>query len=239
VVGHFVENFEKRNSLETPETPETPMEPPTSFFFARSRRTCSISPLCVTPGLLALALAATLLPLLHWPPVVPLQQHLKIVPLVPIPFSPLFGDSAFLAAVNATAHHAEIVLVVCEASFLPMLSNFILTSVIPLRLVNVLVVSLSPGLCEDLESAMLLRGARSDSDNDNGSGSGSGGGATCWHYATPRFSSGAYGTLAFSELVQAKTEVLMAVVRLGYTGKATLLCGGDRGGGRRREWEAD
>lgn len=126
-------------------------------------------------------------------------------PAAVIPTTNFINDDGFVAAVAAAAVDRTVVVGVGDAGFLPMLVNFIETSVVRFGLRNYLVVALESNMCSRLP---LHNGA-----------------VTCFFYPEgERLRGGSFGTREFARLVNLKSEIVMATVQLGYD---TLLVDGD------------
>lgn len=119
---------------------------------------------------------------------------------IPIPSSRLTTDVKFQEVLRHASIGHTVIVSVGNAGYLPMLVNLIRTSILRFRLSNFIVIALSKGMCSKVP-----------------------GGVHCYEYpdAVP---GGDFGSAAFAKLVNVKTEVLMASVKLGYR---TLLVDGD------------
>ncbi|KAA0145543.1 hypothetical protein FNF29_08489 [Cafeteria roenbergensis] len=132
--------------------------------------------------------------------------------------TPLLKDAAFIAAVHkagaATAGEVGAALVkggrpplvvgIGDRSFLPMLQNFIATSIQRHAIRHYLVVALNQGMCDIIPTL--------------------GGAVTCVDAPGDYGAGGEFGSAQFARIVNMKSEVVMAIVCLGYD---VLLVDGD------------
>ncbi|KAA0148504.1 hypothetical protein FNF29_01659 [Cafeteria roenbergensis] len=159
------------------------------------------------------------------PPEIPgskpkLPRPAPVTPLSgsPSTATPLLQDSAFVAAVHkagaATAGEVgaalakggrpPLVIGIGDRGFLPMLQNFIATSIQRHAIRHYLVVALEQGMCRTIPTL--------------------GGAVTCVDAPGDYGAGGEYGSVEFARIVNVKSEVVMAIVRLGYD---VLLVDGD------------
>ena len=130
----------------------------------------------------------------------PEQPPVKVESAIQLPKSKLLSDPEFARVLAKVSVDHTVVIAMGNEGFIPMLTNFIVTSIQRWNIANFLAVALTPGMCKKLPA-----------------------GTTCFEMQDPS-KGGSFGTAGFARLVNVKTEVIMAAVSLGYN---SLLVDGD------------